>query len=215
MAAMFGGGLNRTMPNGMALPEYDDIAEEQAGHMGAPGAMFGAGPRIAAHEMLHQQSPAPAKKPGLFGRGGNGWAALGILGDALTRQPVFAQSMMQQRERERDQAEWQRRFMLQQMSKQPDRSNAAKMAAEIGLEPGTPQYGEFIKRYAFKPTILQVPNMQGGTDFTEYDPSGVGEAAPAGPPPDAIAELRADPSGAAEFDEIFGKGASAAILGGN
>jgi hypothetical protein len=33
------------------------------------------------------------------------------------------------------------------------------------------------------------------------------------PPAEAIAELRRDPSGAAEFDEVFGQGAAARILG--
>jgi hypothetical protein len=62
-----------------------------------------------------------------------------------------------------------------QQNKPPTPSNAAKMATEMGLQPGTPEYVAFIRRYAFKPTILQVPNMQGGTDFTEYDPSGGSE----------------------------------------
>jgi hypothetical protein len=38
--------------------------------------------------------------------------------------------------------------------------------------------------------------------------------APVAPPPEAIAELRADPSAAAEFDQVFGAGAAARALGG-
>lgn len=49
--------------------------------------------------------------------------------------------------------------------------------------------------------------LQGGGD-----PSGVPQTT--APPAEAVAELRRDPSGAAEFDEVFGQGASARILGG-
>jgi hypothetical protein len=47
------------------------------------------------------------------------------------------------------------------------------------------------------------------------DPERVGQPIGNGPPPGAIAELKANPKSAAQFDEIFGAGSSEKILGGS
>lgn len=52
-----------------------------------------------------------------------------------------------------------------------------------------------------------VPTLGGGGQA-----SGVPQTT--APPAEAIAELKADPTGAAEFDEMFGAGAAARVLGG-
>lgn len=126
-----------------------------------------------------------AKGPGFFGKGGMGSKlGVGILGgiaDGVARwggaQPGYANGIQQQREEERFrqklEAERQMRLAtMQSRAEQP--TNAGRMALEAGLQQGTPQYQEFVRRYAFKPTILQIPNAQGGTDYTEYDQSGMG-----------------------------------------
>jgi hypothetical protein len=57
------------------------------------------------------------------------------------------------------------------------------------------------------------PIQQGGKP-QNFAPAGIEEGGPPAPPNEAIAELKADPSGAAEFDQVFGQGAAARILGG-
>lgn len=57
------------------------------------------------------------------------------------------------------------------------------------------------------PRTLVERALQGGGDPTSGAPQTTA------PPAEAIAELRRDPSGAAEFDEVFGVGAAARVLG--
>ena len=58
------------------------------------------------------------------------------------------------------------------------------------------------------PVVADVAGEDGSTRRTVIPRASLG-----GPPPEAIAELRADPSSAAEFDEIFGPGAARRALG--
>lgn len=57
-------------------------------------------------EQLAQAPELPQKKPGAFGRGGNGWMILGAIGDALSayggQKGVFAPMMAEQMNQERD-----------------------------------------------------------------------------------------------------------------
>src|SRR3546814_194143 len=129
----------------------------------------------------------PQQKLGMFGRVGNflanpnplfgaGTAVLAASGSPLG-EGLFA--FQQQARKSRDD-EIDRQYKAAQVdylrNKPQQMSTAARMAAEMGLRPGTPEYQQFIRRYAFKPTILQIPNATGGTDYQEYDPSGGGQA---------------------------------------
>lgn len=127
------------------------------------------------------------KTKGLGGLlGGNKLAILaGILGDTLTKRPTYSSMLAQQRQQQQEDDRWNKRFNLQSSLKStPTPSTASKMAAEIGLKPGTPQYQDFIRRYAFKPTILSIGNAMGGEDRVEYDPSGMTGGLPPGYNPD-------------------------------
>ena len=90
-------------------------------------------------------------------------------------------------------------------------STAGKQATDMGYKPGTPEFNQAVREIwtagESKPYVV-------GGDTRLYSPKigGPGQAV-GSPPPEAIDELKRDPSGAAEFDDLFGQGASASILG--
>lgn len=192
MAGLFGQGWR--LP-----PPYETIADEQAQYMGGtpystPG--YGAGtPGVAERStptrtgMFGNVLGSQPQKQGGFNAPG-GWAQkLGSLGELLLTAggsplgPALMQQRQQgiQNQREDARLRWQQQREDARLNKPITPSNAAKMAAEIGLQPGTKQYADFIRRYAFKPTILQIPNAAGGIDYSEYDPSGADTPAPMQP----------------------------------
>ncbi len=129
------------------------------------------------------QAPQEVRGGGFFGAGGTGRNIAGYLGDALLRmgggQAMYAPQMQHRQDQADDDARWEKRFKMQQDAKGGmDPTNAAKMAVEAGLIPGTPEFQKFVRRYAFKPTIMQVGNADGGVNFDEYDPSGGDDDAP-------------------------------------
>jgi hypothetical protein len=95
-----------------------------------------------------------------------------------------------------------------------------------GFQPGTPEFQQEIGRIlkAKYSTVSTVPYQAGG-GVAAYDkatgqatpvivPEGSQPNQPSAIPPEAAAELQANPQTAAQFDEIFGPGAAARILGG-
>ncbi len=144
------------------------------------GDMFGAVfPSQAQNRMPMVDIPQQTKGPGFFGKGGGWRNVLGAIADGLAvaggGRGVYAPMMEQRRQEQMLAEQEQRKFEQAKVlagMRGPQMSSAARMAQEMGLTPGTPEYQQFIRRYAFKPTILQIPNAEGGTDYTEYDPSG-------------------------------------------
>lgn len=107
----------------------------------------------------------------------------------------------------------------------PELPLIAQELIAAGLQPGTPQFqaeaGRILK--AKYDTTKTLSYQQGG-GAVAYDaasgqitplivPGGVEQGTPS-IPPQAISDLRANPGTAAQFDEIFGKGAAAKALGG-
>lgn len=161
----------------------------------------------------------PQKKPGFFSKGGGWIDALGAFGDAFSENgPVYAQQKAQQnrlmqqaqmaeqqRQAEREDFIWKSQYerdnpkpinndtvndlnWYKNLSEE-DRKLYHQMKPVTGLRAdGTP--------YAYNPYELNQPR------------------GPVTPPPEAISELKNNPGAAAQFDEIFGQGAAARVLGG-
>lgn len=101
--------------------------------------------------------------------------------------------------------------ILQTPEGQQALSNAGKIATDMGAKPGTPEHARLTREIwtagESKPYVV-------GGETRLYQPKlgGTGQAV-GSPPPEAIDELKRDPSAAAEFDEAFGQGAAARVLG--
>ena len=101
--------------------------------------------------------------------------------------------------------------ILQTPEGQEALSNAGKIATDMGAKPGTPEHARLTREIwtagESKPYVV-------GGETRLYQPKigGMGQAV-GSPPAEAIDELKRDPSAAAEFDEAFGQGAAARVLG--
>jgi hypothetical protein len=89
--------------------------------------------------------------------------------------------------------------------------------ARIANDPTRPEWER--KAAADRVTVLNDPlsvitNSAGTQILPRSQLLGMTAPQAVSPPPEAIAELQADPSAAAEFDEAFGAGAAARVLGG-
>lgn len=103
---------------------------------------------------------------------------------------------------------------VQDPAKRDALSTAGKVAADMGLQPGTPEYTQAVHDIWVAGESKPYTGGRGETRLFIPKVGGVGQAAaPQEPPSEAIAELRQDPAAAAEFDEAFGAGAAARVLG--
>lgn len=111
------------------------------------------------------------------------------------------------------------------LNNDPELPLIAQELIAAGLQPGTPQFeaeaGRILKaKYDTSKTIAYQP----GGGAVAYDAAsgqitplivpGGAEQGASSIPQQAVSELRANPATAAQFDEIFGKGAAAKVLGG-
>lgn len=92
-------------------------------------------------------------------------------------------------------------------------STAGKIAADMGYAPGTPEHAKVTREIFLAEQSKPYTDSTGATRLYQPQIGGPGQTHGGPPPEPAIAELRANPASAAQFDEIFGQGASARILG--
>jgi hypothetical protein len=159
-------------------------------------------------------------KPGLFGNGGKGWAALGILGDMLSayggQRGVFAPMLNDQRNQEAEDNRFRERLAAD------DRRHSERAMADAQ------------KPYRFQNNsgdVVEVNPATGEQRVLYMDPAGKTEWAKVTDPttgeisitptgqssrPSAahIEALRSNPDRVEEFDAKFGRGAAQYYLGG-
>jgi hypothetical protein len=100
---------------------------------------------------------------------------------------------------------------LQTPQGQEAMSNAGKQAMDMGYKPGTPEFNAAV-RDIFTASEAKPYVVGGETRLYQPKIGGAGEAM-GGIPPSAIEALRKGEGKPEEFDEIFGAGAAAKILG--
>jgi hypothetical protein len=146
---------------------------------------------------------------GMFGQGFSN--KLGLIGDVLTGNPVTANRLQAQQAESIKQLQLQQQLAIAQQklaagANDPDVIRSFRAA---GIDPASPEGRAGILNNYSHPIVLGNPEngqMPIGGAF------GV-PGQPAGPPAEAVARLRQNPHEAAQFDEIFGSGASARALG--
>jgi hypothetical protein len=179
-------------------------------------------PQTPNLQMPMPPTPLPPEQP--QGRKFGLAEIMGSLGDALLvgggGQAMYAPMLAQQRDRE--DAERMLREKLAAETEQRARDRQAKIEDAMKLRqfdaanPGPTSLEQNIglierrwgpeaaREFAMKPTFVN------NWDGTRTQVGGAG----GGIPPEAIADLRADPASAEEFDAVFGPGASRQYLGG-
>jgi hypothetical protein len=151
----------------------------------------------------HSQAIAQALMGGGDGASGNAVAA--ALADPYASDEVHDLAKLQWQAQHKAPAELPEVVQLAQIVSDPNQPQAIRDAASARV---TAMNDPF--------TVIQTKGgtLAGRSSLVEQalHNGGVTNGAPVAPPPEAIAELRQDPSSAAEFDEAFGAGASARYL---
>lgn len=142
-----------------------------------------------------------------------GAAILGSIGDGLLTasggKPLY---WPMQAEGRQQALMLQRQLALEQYkAAHPDPTGTMQNVTAAGFQPGTPEYQQFMQKILQQPRYMVLGSPETGQtviDANNPPPTG-GDA----PPAEAVARLKANPAEAAQFDEIFGPGASARVLG--
>jgi hypothetical protein len=148
-----------------------------------------------------------------FKPGGAGRDIAGYIGDALMSigggRPIYAPAKAEMRNQ---QSLLDRQMALAQYKQaNPDPTGTMQNVAAAGMKPGSPEYQAMMSKVLLQPHYMMMGSPETGQtviDANNPPPQG-GDIDPA-----AIARLKANPGEAAMFDEHFGPGASARVLGG-
>lgn len=175
-------------------------------------------------DMQAMEGPQAQPKPKFFGQGGTGRAIAGTIGDALLQMsgmnPIYG-PMMQDRQAlaAQEQAMMRKRAweLEDARMKGPTYDEFGKQLIQAGIQPGSP---EWTKAYSDIVTNRRDPILQttqttdAGTFLTGVRASQLmGGGGGANPPAAAVDMLRGNPSLAPQFDQKYGQGASARVLG--
>lgn len=197
------------------------FAQGRMNQFGIPSAYSAQQPGQPASQVMSgtpMQIPdaPPQQAPGFFAKGGTGRGLLmGGLGGALDgiavwggAQPGYSTAMAEQRASEQELKKAELLARLRAELQGDDEPSLIRTLKGMGIDP-TSEQGRRIGTDS-----LTRPFMVGSPE-TGWNAVGGSYGAPqSGPPPEAIAELRANPSTAAFFDEEFGPGAAEKALGG-
>jgi hypothetical protein len=211
MAGLFG---NRPMQRNpfagtqeYQTPGYGDSTRPGYGQppMGTPGidpSLMQIGPDAYAGQR-------PEATPGFFGKGRKlrdfvGYG-LGAIAQQFGGQNPYQQQMDADNETQREIVK--AKLLAQLKGDQTQEPSSIRTLRALGIDPQSPEGRRIGVDSLTRPFMV-------GSPESGYNPVGGSYGAPqSGPPPEAIADLQADPSGAAEFDQIFGAGASRRYLG--
>lgn len=177
-------------------------------------------PQVGA---MDPNTQAMTKKPGFFAQGQPGRQIIGVIGDTLATlgggQGVYMPAMLHQQQQD---AEIRARLQeaiakrkAEREDKQWEWENKPKEAPNNDTVNDFNWYSQLTPEqrnlyHQMKPTIAFRAD---GTPIA-VNPMQLGQPQPTSPPPEAVNELKNNPATAAQFDEIFGQGAAARVLGG-
>ena len=168
-------------------------------------------------------------KPGFLDRGGFGADFLGNTVDTLLqmrgvgavydppeqrRSKLLAQQQAENRQYEEHQ--WLQREKWKRdnpATPQPTEFERQLDAGNFTADQRTKLIQDYVRNRANPLQAIQGFDANGNPTTTWTRPSAGQPQGAQEPPADAIADLRSDPTGAAEFDEVFGQGAAARYLG--
>ena len=215
-------GVDTTAPKGtaMATPLRKPVLPRPDLNTLSPVSIANTEPMQAAMGQV-QTDPILAnlnlsKKPGVFGKGGAGWAALGALGDALMAyggmQPFYGPTEARRQEGQADR-DFEREKFNEQLQLQRDKM----LRPDLPAIADSYQWFQSLPKPQQQSVLTYLDQTQPIAVSTPQGTQRVPRVA-SGPPPEAVAELRSaisqgDRAAVAEFEQVFGPGSANQYLG--